>query len=396
MNFGIGVVGKFIFSLFSVHRIFLPFLFGCEVVQEVSCFLQLTTTTTTTKTSVNAKYDHEQKFTASKLYAARTKGLLDDEHDNDGFDDDDDFYLSSYSQGADDVHSDVPSSSSAMNSNDDSDTSRRRTVFLIDDEQPILDAVGTYLSGEGYDVYPFLNATLPMQMLLHGHANKNRQEIFPRMPDAIICDIMMPLTSGIDFLTMIRSNHTTLNMPFILLTAKSLVGDRVRGYDAGTDGYLMKPFDPEELLVMMDSIIKRKEFMEFYQDSVTVEDLREDLDEVREALKKEEIFLLGGASSSSVTSDSKMNGVKSSGTFSFQTDDRFASSNHPLLSLDEMDVLELLCDGYMNKEIASELQYSVRWVEGHLTSMFRKANCRNRTELVRWAVANEFVDMETY
>eukprot|EP01083_Nonionella_stella_P079685 218744_1 len=396
MNFGIGVAGNFVFSLFSVHRIFLPFLFGGEVVQEVSCFLPLIATAR----NVNAKYYHEQKFAISKLYDVRTDSLLDDEHNNDGFDDDDDdddFYMPSYSQGADDFHGDVPSSSSSMNSSDDSGTSRRRTVFLIDDEQPILDAVGTYLSGEGYDVYPFLNATLPMQMLLHGHSNKNRQDMIPRMPDAIICDIMMPLISGIDFLTMIRSNPTTLNMPFILLTAKSLVGDRVRGYDAGTDGYLMKPFDPEELLVMMDSIIKRKEFMEFYQDSVTVEDLREDLDEVREALKKEERFLLGGASSSSsATSYSKLNGDESSETFSFQSDDRFASSNRPLLSLDEMDVLELLCDGYMNKEIASELQYSVRWVEGHLTSMFRKANCRNRTELVRWAVANEFVDMGTY
>lgn len=395
MNFRIGVIGKFIFSLFNVHRIyiFLPFLFGGEVVQEVSCF-QFTIR------SMKVKYDHEQRqITTSGLYAFRPDGQLDDELDD--FDDDD-FYMSSrrssssFPHGAGDISS-SSSSSSSMNSNNYSESERRRTLFLIDDEQPILDAVGTYLSGAGYDVYPFLNATLPMQMLLHPNANANdkHEEKNPRMvmPDAIICDIMMPLISGIEFLTMIRSNPATLNMPFILLTAKSLVGDRVRGYDAGTDGYLMKPFDPEELLVMMDSIIKRKEFMEFYQDSVTVEELREDLDEVREALKQEERFLLGSSSS---TTDSKVNGDRSSGSYSFQNGDQLTSSNHPLLSLDEMDVLELLCQGYMNKEIASELQYSVRWVEGHLTSMFRKANCRNRTELVRWAVANEFVDMETY
>jgi len=241
--------------------------------------------------------------------------------------------------------------------------SQRETlvVWIIDDEKPILDAVGSYLQSSGYQVLSFLNATVPLSLLQDN-----------QLPNAIICDVMMPELSGIEFLSMIRSSNSfqILNIPFILLTAKGLTEDRIRGYDAGTDGYLMKPFDPEELVVMLDRLLERKAFMQEDDESVTIEELREDLSEVKELLTREERLLQENRINSfnSVTGDS-------------------------LLSDDEIQILELLCEGYMNKEIASELQYSTRWVERHLTSMFRKSSCSTRTELVRWAVANEYVDM---
>jgi DNA-binding NarL/FixJ family response regulator len=132
----------------------------------------------------------------------------------------------------------------------------------------------------------------------------------------------------------------------------------------------MKPFDPEELVVMLDRLLQRKTFMQEGDDSVTIEELREDLSEVKELLTREERLLQDNKFSSS-----------------------HSAAEDSLLSDDEILILELLCEGYMNKEIASELQYSTRWVEQHLTSMFRKSNCGTRTELVRWAVANEYVDI---
>ena len=241
------------------------------------------------------------------------------------------------------------------------------TVWIIDDEKPILDAVGSYLQLSGYNVLPFLNATVPLSLL------KENQ-----LPNAIICDVTMPGLSGIEFLSMIRSSNyfQILTMPFLLLTAKGMTEDRIRGYDAGTDGYLMKPFDPEELVVMLDRLVQRKTFMQEDDESVTIEELREDLSEVKELLTVEERLL-------SDSQQVKENQRSSSGD---------STSATSLLSDDEIDILELLCEGYMNKEIASQLQYSTRWVEGHLTSMFRKTYCSTRTELVRWAVANEYVD----
>ncbi len=307
---------------------------------------------------------------------------------------------------------------------------RKRIIWIIDDEQPILDAVGSYLTSVGgYEVYPFLNATLPLallsqttqsQSLLNGSTSsttrsrsnndpdENDRNLQIMVPDAIISDVRMPHISGIDLLTMIRSStiNSILNMPFILLTARSLVEDRVRGYDAGTDGYLTKPFDPEELVVLLERMIQRKEWMEdsTTQSSVSLEELKEDLDEIKEALSKEEanLFLLNSSSSKGKLRVGGKVDQNSQGIENEQYDLNYSYSDDyhdddddetPLLDPDEMDVLELLCQGYMNKEIAFELQYSIRWVEIRLTAMYKKTGCANRTELVRWAIANDFVDM---
>ena len=254
------------------------------------------------------------------------------------------------------------SSSSPSSSRQQYDPVKQKSlVWIIDDEESILDAVGTYLTSSGYQVQSFLNATFPQHLLQkeEGH------------PDAIISDVMMPEISGIDFLREIRSNPSPMihNLPFILLTAKGMTEDRIRGYDAGTDAYLMKPFDPEELVAMLDQMIQRKDLFSA-DESLSVDELRKDLFEVRTLIEEKGNLL----------SESSNNDV-----------DR--SSNNSIISEIEMEILVLLCEGYMNKEIASELQYSTSRVEKHLTSMFRKTGCNNRTELVRWAVANEYVDL---
>jgi DNA-binding NarL/FixJ family response regulator len=204
-----------------------------------------------------------------------------------------------------------------------------------------------------------------------------------RIPDAIVCDVLMPEISGIDFLSFLRrydKSPKIQNIPFILLTAKGRTEDRIRGYDAGTDGYLMKPFDPEELVAMIDRAVERKNVMQSDDESVTVEQLRKDLGEVKELLTKKEGTML-------------LQKSKSEGINNLASGIRIADEDVQLLSKDEINVILLLAEGYMNKEIASELQYSTRWVERHLTNMFRKTNCASRTELVRWAVANGYVNL---
>ena len=250
-------------------------------------------------------------------------------------------------------------------------------IWIIDDEEAILNAVGTYLTSASsrYQVQSFLNASVPL--LLLQNMNEQQRQYQYQYPQAIVCDIMMPQISGIDFLLNIRSNQSPLiaNIPFILLTAKGLTEDRIKGYDAGTDGYLMKPFDPEELVAMMEQVIQRKEFLQSYR-SISIEELSDDLMEVKGLIEERDRDFDGNHndndSQESVSSNSGIN---------------------TMLSEKEMKILELLCEGYMNKEIASELRYSTRWVERHLTVLFRKTGCNNRTELVRWAVANEYVDL---
>ena len=72
--------------------------------------------------------------------------------------------------------------------------------------------------------------------------------------DLIVLDVMMPGDSGIEFTSEIRKDDST---PILLLTAKGDSSDRIMGLQAGADDYLAKPFEPEELLLRINSILRR-------------------------------------------------------------------------------------------------------------------------------------------
>jgi two-component system phosphate regulon response regulator OmpR len=76
--------------------------------------------------------------------------------------------------------------------------------------------------------------------------------------DAIIIDWMMPIENGIDFIKRLRSSEVGFrNVPAMMLTALSDIDDKVIGFESGFDDYLTKPFDPKELLVRLQAMIRR-------------------------------------------------------------------------------------------------------------------------------------------
>ena len=95
----------------------------------------------------------------------------------------------------------------------------------------------------------------------------------------IVSDVRMPGKDGLEFLSEIRSDPALVELPVVLLTAKGMTEDRIAGFEAGADAYLPKPFDPEELLTIIDSSIRRREVLS--GSSVEVEDLKQDLDEIK-------------------------------------------------------------------------------------------------------------------
>ena len=170
---------------------------------------------------------------------------------------------------------------------------------------------------------------------------------------------------GMDGLTLLdRLSRFKPDLPVIVVTAYSDLENAVAAYEGGAFEYLPKPFDPEELLTIIDSSIRRREVLS--GSSVEVEDLKQDLDEIK--------FLLlergGGGVGGGWVEDTKV-----------------------FLAPDEREVLELLCKGLMNKEIAAELFVSTRKIEQILTSIFRKTSTNNRTELVRWALSTGNVNL---
>lgn len=226
-------------------------------------------------------------------------------------------------------------------------------IVLVDDEEAIRKAVGQLLFDRGYQVTACSDGTTALQVA----TSKLSSDGDAMLPDCIVSDIRMPGMDGIELLRRIRADELLVEVPVVLLTAKGMTQDRIVGYTAGADVYLPKPFDPDELVAIVDSVIDRHETLNGA--NIQLDDLKKDLNEIKYLLLEK-----GGG------------GVGNG----------WVEQTNVFLAPDEREILELLCQGLMTKEIAGRTHLSPRRVEQLLTRMFRKASVKNRTELVRWAV----------
>jgi len=118
-------------------------------------------------------------------------------------------------------------------------------IFVVDDEQDLTDLLHYQLGKEGFKV-KFSNN--PYQAL--GDARDFS-------PDLIILDVMMPDLDGFQLLRMIRADNLLQKTPVIMLTAKTDLAHRIKGLEQGADDYIGKPFDSQELVLRIRSILKR-------------------------------------------------------------------------------------------------------------------------------------------
>ena len=81
--------------------------------------------------------------------------------------------------------------------------------------------------------------------------------ISDRKPDIILLDWMMPGMSGIELTRRLRRDPVTADIPIIMLTAKVTEDDKVAGFEAGTDDYIIKPFSPRELVARINAVLRR-------------------------------------------------------------------------------------------------------------------------------------------
>jgi two-component system response regulator MprA len=117
-------------------------------------------------------------------------------------------------------------------------------VLVVDDERAVRDSLKRALELEGYDVALATDGNDALQKL-----DDDAQ------PDAVILDVLMPGTDGLEVSRTLRRSGNTV--PVLMLTARAEVGDRVAGLDAGADDYLTKPFALEELLARLRALLRR-------------------------------------------------------------------------------------------------------------------------------------------
>jgi signal transduction histidine kinase len=124
---------------------------------------------------------------------------------------------------------------------------QKATVLVVEDDVHLLEGIRDILELDGYVVTTAADGLKGLEMLQYSTPP----------PDLIVSDIMMPQMDGIEFLKTIRKDERWANIPFIFLTAKGEKSDQHRGMKLGVDDYIVKPYDPADLLVKIEARLKR-------------------------------------------------------------------------------------------------------------------------------------------
>lgn len=116
-------------------------------------------------------------------------------------------------------------------------------VLVVDDEPDVLLLCRLNLQQRGHELLEAADGSTALEIARELH------------PDVIVLDLMLPGISGYDVLEALKRDPETTNIPVLVLTAKSLRADRERSHGLGASAFLTKPFLPNELCEMVDSLV---------------------------------------------------------------------------------------------------------------------------------------------
>jgi CheY-like chemotaxis protein len=118
-----------------------------------------------------------------------------------------------------------------------------KRILVCDDDPVILRLLQVNLELEGYEV------------LLAHHGQKAIEMAVDEHPDLVILDIMMPRMDGYQTCQKIKSQHETRDIPIVFLSAKAQQSDIDKGKSFGVEAYLTKPFDPSDLIAVVERLV---------------------------------------------------------------------------------------------------------------------------------------------
>jgi DNA-binding response OmpR family regulator len=122
----------------------------------------------------------------------------------------------------------------------------RQVVLVADDDDDIRMLVAYRMEKAGYGVLQASDGEEAVSLAVE------------HQPDLAIIDVMMPKADGYEVARRLREREETKRMPIILLTARAQEADVQRGFDAGADDYIRKPFSPQELRARVQAILGRR------------------------------------------------------------------------------------------------------------------------------------------
>ncbi|MDY7008069.1 MAG: response regulator transcription factor [Cyanobacteriota bacterium] len=206
----------------------------------------------------------------------------------------------------------------------------KKQILIVDDEDSLRTLLKRHLELQGYQVKDANSGIDALSIL---------EEL---NPDLIVSDIMMPQMDGLEFCQRLRSSNFGQLVPFIFLSSKGELDDRIVGLSMGADDYINKPFEMRELVAKIEAQLDRSRRVHLEIKKLTEKHLAQ-------TTKSQEV-----------------------------------PEPLPLTPAEERVFWEV-AQGLTNKQISDRLFISPRTVQTHLSKIMRKLSLENRSQLVRYA-----------
>lgn len=205
-----------------------------------------------------------------------------------------------------------------------------KKILIVDDDITLRTALTRYLENRGYAIQ---DASSGVEGLTAFEQDT---------PDLVVSDVLMPEMDGLEFCRRLRATRSGQLVPFIFLSSRREVDDRVQGHKMGADDYLVKPFEPRELVAKIEAQLERS---------------RRIHSEIVRLMQRP-------AAAAELPAPPTM--------------------PLPLTPAEEKVFWEVI-QGFTNKQIGDRLFVSPRTVQTHLSNILGKLQLENRSQLIRYA-----------
>jgi len=207
-------------------------------------------------------------------------------------------------------------------------------ILIVDDDSTLRAALTRYLKDRGF-------------LVRNASSGREGFDSFTQeTPDLIVSDVVMPEMDGFELCTRVRESGSGRLVPFIFLSGRCDLEDRIQGHSIGADDYLVKPFHPRELIAKIEAQLARASRIH---------------SEIKRALKQ-----------------------PSAGQIPLEP-----KGPLPLTPAEEKVFWEVV-QGFTNKKIGDRLFISPRTVQTHLSNILSKLSLENRSQLIRYAFENGY------